>query len=98
LKGETASFEVLDTSNFSDPKIVIFCEDDDDLEPKALKPTCVTKNGDVSFGEILILGTNNSLSNLCNLAQVKIVKQELKLHPKQPNLNQKFNASLGGVE
>jgi len=96
LKGETASFEVLDTSNFSAPKIVIVCEDD--WEPKALKPTCVTKNGDVFFGEILILGTNNSLSNLCNLAQIKIVKQELKLHPKQPNLNPKFNASLGGVE
>jgi len=96
LKGEIASFEVLETSKFSDTKIVIFCEDD--LEPKALKPTCVTKNGDVFFGETLIWGTNNSLSNLCNLAQVKIVKQELKLHPKQPKLNQKFNASLGGVE
>jgi hypothetical protein len=73
LKGATASFEVLHSSNFSDPKIVIVC--DDDLEPQALKPTCATKNGDVIFGQTLILGTNNSLSNLCeiNLAQVKIM-------------------------
>jgi hypothetical protein len=63
LKRETASFEVLDSSNFSDPKIVIVC--DDDLEPKALKPTCLSKNGDVIFGQTWILGANNSLSNLC---------------------------------
>ena len=74
---------MLDSSNFSDPKIVIIC--DDDVEPKGLKPTCVTKNGGVIFGQVLILATNNSLHDLCllDLTQAKMVKEEVKLHPKK---------------
>ncbi|MEG4210366.1 hypothetical protein [Microcoleus sp. S13_B4] len=94
IEGEPATFEVLDSSNFSDPKIVIIC--DDDVEPKALKPTCVTKNGDVIFGQVVIVGTNNSLLDLCllNLEQVKMVKKELKLHQKPPKPEHDFSASL----
>ncbi|MEG4424894.1 MULTISPECIES: hypothetical protein [unclassified Microcoleus] len=94
IEGEPATFEVLDSSNFSDPKIVIIC--DDDVEPKALKPTCVTKKGGVIFGQVVILGTNNSLLDLCllNLEQVKIVKKELKLHQKPPKPEHDFSASL----
>ncbi|MEG5170823.1 hypothetical protein [Microcoleus sp. B3-D7] len=95
IEGEPATFEVLDSSNFSDPKIVIIC--DDDLEPKGLKPTCVTKKGHVIFGQVVILGTNQSLEDLCllNLEQVKMVKEELKLHPK-PDPKANFSASLWG--
>jgi hypothetical protein len=98
IEGVPATYEVLDSSNFSDPKIVIVC--DDDPMPKGLKPTCVTKNGDVICGQVLILGTNNSLQNLCllNVAQAKIVKQEVKLHPKPPNPEENFSASLWDVE
>ncbi|MEG4857046.1 hypothetical protein QUB75_04955 [Microcoleus sp. K1-B6] len=94
IEGEPATFEVLDSSNFSDPKIVIIC--DDDVEPKALKPTCVTKKGGVIFGQVVILGTNNSLLDLCllNLEQVKIVKEELRLHQKPPKPEHDFSASL----
>ena len=93
IEGEPATFEVLDSSNFSDPKIVIIC--DNDLEPKGLKPTCVTKNRDVIFGQVVILATNNSLDDLCllDLAQAKIVKEQVKLHPK-PKPKEDFNASL----
>lgn len=93
IEGEPATFEVLDSSNFSDRKIVIIC--DDDLEPKGLKPTCVTKNGDVIFGQVLILATNNSLDDLCllNLAQATIVKEQVKLHPKTKS-KEEFSASL----
>jgi len=41
IEGVAATYEVLDSCNFSDPKIVIVC--DDDPMPKGLKPTCVTK-------------------------------------------------------
>jgi len=84
---------VLDSSNFSNPKIVIIC--DDDVEPKGLKPTWVTKNGGVIFGQVLILATNNSLHDLCllNLTQAKIVKEQVKLHPK-PKPKEDFSASL----
>ncbi|NQE36751.1 hypothetical protein [Microcoleus asticus] len=94
IEGEPATFEVLDSSNFCDPKIVIIC--DNDLEPKGLKPTCVTKKGDVIFGQVVILGTNNSLLDLCflNLEQVKMVKEELKLHQKLPKPEKDFSASL----
>jgi hypothetical protein len=94
IEGEPATFEVLDSSNFSDPKIVLIC--DDDLEPKALKPTCVTKKGGVIFGQVVILGTNNSLLDLCllNSEQVKMVKEELKLHQKPPKSKHDFSASL----
>ena len=94
IEGEPATFEVLDSSNFSDPKIVIIC--DDDVEPKALKPTCVTKKGDVIFGQVLIFGTNNSLLDLCllNLEQVKMVKKELRLHQKPPKPEHDFSTSL----
>lgn len=93
IEGEPATFEVLDSSNFSDPKIVIIC--DDDVEPKGLKPTCVTKNGGVIFGQVLILATNNSLHDLCllDLTQAKMVKEQVKLHPK-PKPKEDFSASL----
>ena len=93
IEGELATFEVLDYSNFSDPKIVIIC--DDDVEPKGLKPTCVTKNGCVIFGQVLILATNNSLHDLCllDLTQAKIGKEQVKLHPK-PKPKEDFSASL----
>jgi hypothetical protein len=98
IEGVPATYEVLDSSNFSDPKIVMVC--DDDALPKDLKPTCVTKNEDVICGQVLILGTNNSLQDLCllNLEQAKIVQQELKLHPKLPKPEEDFSASLWDVE
>ncbi|MEG4248689.1 hypothetical protein [Microcoleus sp. Pol10D4] len=94
IEGEPATFEVLDSSNFSDPKIVIIC--DDDLEPKGLKPTCVTKKGSVIFGQVVILGTNQSWEDLCllNLEQVKIVKEELRLYQKPSKPEKDFSASL----
>lgn len=85
IDGIPTSYEILDVSNFSDPKIVMIV--DSDLVPKGLKPTCLTKNGSVLHGRVLILGCGESLNDLCllNLAQTRIVKQEIKLY--QPEFN-----------
>lgn len=79
IDGVPTTYEILDMSNFSDPKIVMIV--DSDLEPKGLKATCITVEGAVLFGRVLILGTGKSLDDLCllNLAQTRIVKQEIKL-------------------
>lgn len=80
IDGIPTSYEILDVSNFSDPKIVMIV--DSDLVPKGLKPTCLTKNGSVLHGRVLILGTGESQDNLCllTLAQTRIVKKELNLY------------------
>lgn len=98
IEGVPANYEVLDSSSFSDPMIVMVC--DDEAQPKGLTPTYFTRNGDVVCGQVLILATNNSLQDLCllNLTQAKIVKEELKLHPKPPNPEENFTASLWDID
>lgn len=85
IEGEPANYEMVEESSFSDPTSVMLC--DDDVVSKGLQPTCFTKKGDVVCGQVLILATNNFPQDLCllNLTQTKIVKEELKLHPKPPN-------------
>jgi hypothetical protein len=98
VEGVPASYEVLDSSSFSDPTIVMVC--DDDAQSKGLTPTCFTRNGDVVCGQVLILATNNSLQDLCllNLTQAKIVKEELKLYQKPPKPEDDFSAWLWDVD
>ncbi|MEG4397085.1 hypothetical protein [Microcoleus sp. BROC3] len=84
--------------SFSDTSIVMLC--DADVVSKELQPTCLTQNGDMVCGQVLILATNESPDDLCllNVRQAKIVKEELKLYPKPVQPEHNFSASLWDID
>ena len=97
IEGVPANYEMLEESNFSDSSIVMLC--DADVVSKELQPTCLTQNGDIVCGQVLILATDKSPDNLCllNVRQAKIVKEELKLYPKPVQPEHNFSASLWDI-
>ncbi|MEG3907819.1 hypothetical protein QT979_05925 [Microcoleus sp. w2-18bC1] len=94
IEGAPANCQIVEELSFSDTSIVMLC--DADLVSKELQPTCLTQNGDVVCGQVLILATNESPDDLCllNVRQAKIVKEELKLYPKPVKPEHNFSASL----
>ncbi|MEG4166527.1 MULTISPECIES: hypothetical protein [unclassified Microcoleus] len=85
--------------SFSDRSIVMLCEPDT-VSTKKLSPTCITKNGDIVCGQVLILATDKSPDNLCllDVRQAKLVKEELKLYPKPVKPEHDFSASLWDID
>jgi len=82
IEGVPANSQIVEELSFSDTSIVMLC--DADVVSKELQPTCLTQNGYIVCGQVLILATNESPDDLCllNVRQAKIVKEELKLYPK----------------
>ncbi|MEG5055429.1 MULTISPECIES: hypothetical protein [unclassified Microcoleus] len=93
-----ANCQIVAELSFSDSSIVMVC--DADAVSTELPPTCVTKNGDVVCGQVVILATHESPNNLCllNVRQAKIVKAELKLYPKPVKPEHNFSASLWDID
>ena len=93
-----ANFQIVEELSFSDPSIVMLC--DADAVSKELQPTCLTHNGDIVCGQVLILGTDKSPDDLCllNLHQAKLVKEKLKLYPKPVPPEHDFSASLWDID
>jgi hypothetical protein len=85
VEGEPAYIEVASYQNFSDPEISMIC--DDEFLLKHCQPTCLIE-GHVLHGQVLILGTDRSQEDFCLLTkdQVDIVKSEIQLFPKKPNV------------
>ena len=82
--GQPAFFEIASYDSFSDPGITIFC--DDAFASKDFEPTLVTKQGDVIYGQCLILGTNPQAEDFCLLSQpqVELIKKEIRLVKPKP--------------
>ncbi|MEG4458686.1 hypothetical protein [Microcoleus sp. N9_A1] len=93
-----ANFQIVEELSFSDTSIVMLC--DADAVSKELQPTCLTQNGDIVCGQVLILATDKSPDNLCllNVRQAKLVKEELKLYPKSVKPEHDFSASLWDID
>ncbi|MEG5036225.1 hypothetical protein [Microcoleus sp. AT3-D2] len=93
-----ANFQIVEELSFSDTSIVMLC--DADAVSKELQPTCLTQNGDIVCGQVLILATDKSPDNLCllNVRQAKLVKEELKLYPKPVKPEHDFSASLWDID
>ena len=93
-----ANCQIVEELSFSDSSIVMVC--DADAVSKELQPTCLTQNGDVVCGKVLILATNESPEDLCllNVRQAKTVKEELKLYPKPIKPEHNFSASLWDID
>ncbi len=98
IEGVPANSQIVEELSFSDTSIVMLC--DADVVSKELQPTCLTQNGDIVCGQVLILATNESPDDLCllNVRQAKIVKEELKLYPKPVQPEHNCSASLWDID
>jgi len=80
IEGESAYIEVASYRSFSDSSIVMLC--DEEFLMKACNPTCVTTEGSIIHGQVLVLGTDaaNEDFGLLTLEQTEIVKRETRLY------------------
>ena len=80
IEGEPAYIEVASYRNYSDSSIVMIC--DDEFLRKGYNPTCITAEGNIVLGQVLILGIDraNEDFGLLTLKQTEIVKQQTILH------------------
>lgn len=79
IEGESAYIEVASYRSFSDPAITMLC--DDEFLMKGCQPTCITNEGHVIQGQVLVLGTNKAEEDFALLSQqqVEIIKSETRL-------------------
>ncbi|MCC3459786.1 MAG: DUF3846 domain-containing protein [Oscillatoriales cyanobacterium] len=79
VENESAYIEVASYKSFSDKSITLIC--DDEFLLKNQNPTCLTAEGNVIHGQVLVLGTNKSKEDfgLLTLRQTEIVKTEIRL-------------------
>jgi hypothetical protein len=80
IEGEEAYIEVASYRSYSDPLIVMIC--DDDFLRKSCQPTCITAEGAVIHGQVLVLAIDRATEDfgLLTLQQVEIVKRETRLY------------------
>ena len=79
VEDEPAFIEVASYRSFSDPAISMIC--DDEFLMKECQPTCITIEGHVIHGQVLVLGTNGEDNDFSLLTkkQVEIVKLQARL-------------------
>lgn len=79
IEGELAYIEVASYQSFSDKSIAMIC--DDEFLMKECQPTCITMEGNVIQGQVLVLGTNETEDDfgLLSQQQVEIVKSQVRL-------------------
>lgn len=79
IEGEPAYIEVASYRSFSDKSIAMIC--DDEFLMKECQPTCITIEGNVIHGQVLILGTNAEENDfgLLTKKQTEIVKSQIRL-------------------
>ena len=79
IEGDSAYIEVASYRSFSDKSLAIIC--DDEFLMKECQPTCITIEGDVIHGQVLVLGTNKAEEDfgLLSQQQVEIVKSQARL-------------------
>ena len=78
VEGEPAYIEVASYRSFSDKSIAMIC---DEFLMKECQPTCMTMEGNVIHGQVLVLGTNKAAEDfdLLSQQQVEIVKSQARL-------------------
>lgn len=79
IEGESAYIEVASYRSFSDKSIAMIC--DEEFLMKECQPTCITIEGHVVHGQVLVLGTNAEGNDfgLLTMEQVQIVKSQARL-------------------
>ena len=79
IEGEPAYIETASYRSFSDQSITMIC--DEELLMKECQPTCMTIEGNVIHGQVLILGTNAEENDfgLLTKKQTEIVKSQIRL-------------------
>ncbi|MEG4302380.1 DUF3846 domain-containing protein [Microcoleus sp. D3_18a_C4] len=79
IEGESAYIEVASYRSFSDKSIALIC--DEEFLIKKCQPTCMTIEGHVVHGQVLVLGTNKAEDDfdLLTKKQVEIVKSQVRL-------------------
>lgn len=79
IEGEPAYIEVASYKSFSDKSLAMLC--DDEFLMKECQPTCMTIEGNVIHGQVLVLGTNKAEEDfgLLSQQQVEIVKSQIRL-------------------
>ena len=79
VEGEPAYIEVASYRSFSDKSLAMIC--DDEFLMKGCQPTCITIEGHVVQGQVLVLGTNKAEEDfgLLSQQQVEIVKSQIRL-------------------
>ena len=79
VEGEPAYIEVASYRSFSDKSLAMIC--DDEFLMKECQPTCMTMEGNVIHGQVLVLGTNKAAEDfgLLSQQQVEIVKSQARL-------------------
>ena len=79
VEGEPAYIEVASYRSFSDKSLAMIC--DDEFLMKGCQPTCITIEGHVVQGQVLVLGTNKAAEDfgLLSQRQVEIVKSQARL-------------------
>jgi Domain of unknown function (DUF3846) len=79
IEGDSAYIEVASYRSFSDKSLAMIC--DEEFLMKESQPTCITIEGHVVHGQVLILGTNADQEDfdLLTSKQVEIIKSEARL-------------------
>lgn len=79
IEGEPAYIEVASYRSFSDKSIAMIC--DDEFLMKKCQPTCMTIEGHIIHGQVLVLGTNKVEKDfeLLSQQQIEIVKSQARL-------------------
>ena len=67
VEGEPAYIEVASYRSFSDKSLAMIC--DDEFLMKGCQPTCITIEGNVIHGQVLVLGTNKAEEDFDLLSQ-----------------------------
>lgn len=80
IESEEAYIEVASYRSYSEPLIVMIC--DDEFLRKSCQPTCITAEGAVIHGQVLVLAIDRATEDfgLLTLQQVEIVKRETRLY------------------
>jgi hypothetical protein len=80
IEGEKAYIEVASYRSYSDPLIVMIC--DDEFLRKSCQPTCITAEGAVIHGQVLVLAIDRATEDfgLLTLQQTEIIKRETRLY------------------
>ncbi len=78
IEGKSAYIEVASYRSFSDKSIAMIC--DEEFLMKKCQPTCITIEGHVVHGQVLVLGTNAEEDDfgLLTAKQVEIVTSEIR--------------------
>jgi hypothetical protein len=80
IEGDEAYIEVASYRSYSDPLIVMIC--DDEFLTKSCQPTCITAEGAVIHGQVLVLGIDRATEDfgLLTIQQIEIVQRETRLY------------------